>query len=79
MFMNNPEQKPKFYYDVKIECLLPATLTYRVLAEDPQQATTLIKNQSPNGVRHRLIGRKELKITVYDAGSNMIKFFRNLI
>lgn len=70
--------KPKFYYDVKIECMLPATLTYRVLAEDPQQASELIKGLQPNSVRHRLIGRKEIKLMVFDAGSSMIKLIKNL-
>lgn len=71
--------KPKFYYDVKIECLLPATLTYRILAEDAQQAAELIKGHQPNSVQHKLIGRKELKLTVYDAGSTMIRFLKNLV
>jgi len=70
---------PKYYYDVKVECLLPATLTYRVHAETPHQAADMIKSLSPNSVKHRLIGRKELKLAVYDAGSNMIKFMKNLV
>lgn len=74
-----PKIKEKKYYDVRIECMLPATLTYRVLAETPEQAADLIKNMQPIGVKHRLIGRKELKLTVLDAGSTMIKFIRNLI
>jgi hypothetical protein len=71
--------KPKFYYDVKIECMLPATLTYRILAEDAQQAAELIKGHQPNSVQHKLIGRKELKLTVYDAGSTMIKWMKRLV
>src|SRR4030043_80302 len=47
--------KPKHYYDVKVECMLPATLTYKVLAEDPNQAAELIKNMKPTSVRHKLI------------------------
>lgn len=70
---------PKYYYDIKIECLLPATLTYRVHAETPQKAADMIKGLTPNSVKHRLIGRKELKLSVYDAGSNMIKFMKNLV
>jgi len=69
---------PKYYYDVKVECMLPATLIYRVHAESPEQASQLIKGLTPNSVKHRLIGRKELKLTVYDAGSSMIKFMKNL-
>lgn len=68
----------KKYFDVKVEVMLPATLHYKVLAEDPEQAITLIKNQSPVGVKHKLAGKKELKIMVYDAGSTMLKFIKNL-
>jgi hypothetical protein len=71
--------KPKFYYDVKVEVMLPAVLTYRVLAEDPQQAADMIRNLQPNTVKHRLIGRKEFKLTVYDAGCTVIKFMKNLM
>ena len=73
------EPKPKFYFDVKVECMLPATLTYRVLAEDAQQAFDLIRGLSPNSVKHRLIGRREIKVMVYDAGSTMIKWMKNLL
>jgi hypothetical protein len=71
--------KPKYYYDVKVECLLPATLTYRVLAEDPQQAAELVKGKSPNTVQHRLIGRKELHMKVYDAGGSMMRFMKKIL
>ena len=59
--------------------MLPATLTYRILAEDAQQAAELIKGTQPNSVQHKLIGRKELKLTVYDAGSTMIKWMKRLV
>jgi hypothetical protein len=70
---------PKFYYDVKVECMLPATLTYRVYAETPQQAAEMIRGTSPTMVKHRLIGRKELKLMVYDAGCSMIRLMKNLL
>jgi len=69
----------KKYYDVKIECMLPATLTYRVLAEDAMQAADLIKGISPTGVKHKLIGRKDIKLTVYDSGSSIIRWVKNLL
>jgi len=72
------EPKPKYYYDVKVECMLPATLTYRILAEDPQQAADLIKGQQPNSVHHKLMGRKEIMLRVYDSGSSMMRFMRKL-
>ena len=70
---------PKYYFDVKIECMLPATLTYRVFAEDAEQAAEMIKGLSPNSVHHKLIGRKETKLTVYDAGCSMIRFIKKLV
>jgi len=70
--------KPKFYYDVKVEVMLPAILTYRVLAEDPEKAAAMIKGMHPTSIKHRLIGRKELKLIVYEAGCTVIKYMRNL-
>lgn len=79
--MNKKQASPpeKKYYDVKVECLLPATLTYRVLAEDAQQAADLIRGMSPNSVKHKLIGRKEIMLRVYDAGSSMMKFVKKCV
>ena len=68
----------KTYFDVHVECLLPATLTYRVLAESAEQAAGLIKHVSPNSVKHKLIGRKELKMKIYDAGTTLLRFTMNL-
>jgi len=66
------------YYDVKVECTLPAVLTYKVLAEDAHQAADMIKHMQPTSVKHKLIGRKETKLSVYDSGSTMIRFIKNL-
>ena len=74
-----PPAKAKLYYDVKVECMLPATLTYRVLADDPRQAAELIRGMSPIGVKHRLVGKKDIKLTVYDAGCSMIRWMKNLL
>lgn len=75
----SPPIKPKFYYDVKVETMLPATLTFRILAETPEQAAELIRGQNPVGVKHRLIGRKDSKLSVYDAGSTMLRWMKNLL
>lgn len=69
----------KYYYDVKVECMLPATITYRILAETPEQAAEMIKGKSPNSVQHKLIGRRELMLKVYDSGSSMMRFMRKLL
>lgn len=75
----SPPIKEKKYYDVKVEAMIPATLTFRVLAEDPQQAAELIRGASPRSVQHRLVGRKDLKLSVYDAGSTMLRWMKNLL
>lgn len=74
------KQKPQLtYYDVKVEALLPATLVYRILAEDARQAAEMIKNKQPSAVKYRLHGKKDIKLVVYDAGCTMIKFMKNLV
>ena len=75
----SPPIKAKQYYDVKVECTLPATITFRVLAEDPREAADLIRGAAPISVVHRLVGRKDHKLSVYDAGSTMLRWMKNLI
>jgi hypothetical protein len=75
----SPPIKPKLYYDVKVESMIPATLTFRVLAEDAEQAAGLIRGMNPINVRHRLIGRRDSKLSVYDAGSTMLRWMKNLL
>lgn len=74
------EEKPiiKQYYDVKVETWLPATVVYRVLAEDEEEAVKLIKNSSPINVKYKLIGKKDIKLTVYQAGTTLIKLVKQL-
>jgi hypothetical protein len=69
----------KKYFDVKVETMLPATVTYRVLAEDAQQACELLKNATPIQVKYKLGGKKDIKLVVYDAGSTMIRFIKRLM
>lgn len=68
----------KQYYEVRVEAMLPAVITYRVLAETAEEAAGLIKHMSPVGVKHKLIGRKEIQLKVYDSGGSVIKFMRKL-
>jgi len=77
--MEKNKPKDKTWFDVKVEALLPATILYKVLAEDAQEASELIKNMAPGSVVYRLNGRKEIKLTVYDMGCSVIKFMKNLV
>lgn len=79
MKKDNNLPKQKFYYDVKVDITMPATLTYKVFAESPEQAAEMISHMQPNQVQHKLHQKKNLKITVYELGSCMIKFIRKLV
>lgn len=74
----SPPIKAKHYYDVKVECMLPATVTFRILAETPEEAAGLINGAQPISVKHRLLGRKDIKLSVYDAGSTMLRWMKNI-
>jgi hypothetical protein len=69
--------QPK-YYDVKIETMLPATLTYRILANSPEDAFNKATKTPPTGVKHRLNGKKDLKATILEAGSSIVKLVKYL-
>lgn len=73
-----PKQKQLKVYEVKVEVQLPATLTYRVTAESPEQALEMAFRTQPIGVKHNLARKKNLKATVYEYGSLMIKLLKNL-
>ncbi len=73
------EVKPKQYFDIRIECMLPATVTYRVLAENAEDAINLIKNKPPHSVSYKLNGKRDLVIRVYDAGSSMMRFIKKVL
>lgn len=73
-----PKIKEKLYYEIKIETMLPATITYRILAEDPQQAVELMRGAQPIGVKHRLAGKRDIKLSVYMAGSSLLLWAKNL-
>lgn len=66
----------KKYFKVVVECNLPATVTYKVLAESPEKALEMIKNQSPIAVKYHLPKKMNLKATIYDFGTTIIKLIK---
>lgn len=77
------QKKPKNqYYTVKVETLAPVTLTYRIFAESPEQASDMAlklggqKQQTPPLINYGRI--RALKAIVYSAGTSMIQFVKNL-
>lgn len=77
--VDKPKIIQKYYFDVRVDCMIPATLTYRILAEDAEQAANLIKGKPPNSVNYKLLGRKEIILKVYMSGSMMMKYIRKLL
>jgi len=67
------------YFEIRVETTLPATLTYRVLAEDAIKASDMIKNMPPTNVKYKLFGKKDIKLTVYKSGCSVIEFMKNLV
>lgn len=66
------------YYSIKLETLLPATLTYKVLAKSPEEALEKARKGSPQNVQYKLAGKKDLKAMVYDIGSSIVKLVKYL-
>lgn len=68
----------KLYFTVVVEATAPLTLTYRVLAETPEQALELIKN-APMSVppKPQLARAKKHKASVYASGTSIIKLTKN--
>jgi hypothetical protein len=74
---NKLTQPVKQFFDIKLEALIPTTLTYRVFAETEQEALELIKKKAPNGMKPNLSLKRLIKATVYTAGSSMVKLTKN--
>jgi hypothetical protein len=70
----------KEYYDVVVDCTLPAVVKYRILAESPEQAIEEFdKNKkfySPTFVKYNVSLQKKIKASVYEASCSVIKFIK---
>lgn len=68
----------KQYYTVKLEVLAPTTLTYRILAENPEQALEMISraplSQAP---MPNLSKMKKIKANVWLAGTTLLQLVKN--
>ncbi len=65
--------KQKKYFDVRIEALVPCQITYRVYAFDEDEALRETKKRPPTKVQPNINQKRDLKATIYDAGSLIIK------
>ncbi len=77
------EQKPlKEYFTVKIEALAPVILTYKILAETPEEAAeSAAKKQgqqqsSPPKIIFAKLGK--MKVKVYKSGTTLLRLTKNI-
>jgi len=77
--MDKKTQKPKELksFDVVVECLVPSKITFKVLAEDENEAIDKVNSYSPHKFIPNISKRKNIKATVYDSGTINIKASRN--
>jgi hypothetical protein len=67
------------WFDVKVETLVPATITHRIFAKTPEEAIEKSKTTPPRSIQYKLPAKKDRKITVYDAGLTIIRLVKNLL
>ena len=75
-------EETKRYYLIKLEVIAPITLTYRVLAENPEEALEIVIKK-PNTTlqtsqpKFKFALMKKIKASIYLAGTSMIEFVKN--
>ena len=67
------------HYDVVVETLVPTTMVYRVQAKSPEEAAQMFHGKTPVRVVPRPHEKKNIKLQVRNAGTLMVRFFRNLV
>lgn len=78
--MNKQVKKiEKKYYDIKINCNVPAVIHYTILAESPEKALSEIKKSRPKNIKYEFEKRIESKVVVYDYMTNLIRFVKKIM
>ena len=71
-------EKNRRYYDVKVECMVPATFVYRILAYSPEEAEAKAYKLKPNGIKYHTDKKRKLKLFVYNSGSIILRLSKNI-
>ena len=74
--MDKNKSREKQYFDVVLEAQIPCIVKYRVLAESPEEALEEVKRLPPAHVKPILNQKRDIKATVYSAGSSMIQYIK---
>lgn len=77
-----PAPPVKTNYTIKLEALVPITLTYNITAETEQEAIQMMERGilSPTVMsRPKLSALRKLKASVYLRGQNIVKTIKNYV
>lgn len=80
MDMNKEKKDEKEYFTVKVEGLVPATLTYKVYAASPEEAVDIVKSGRATiyeAPKLKLGAVRFIKATAYTAGTTIIRWVKN--
>jgi hypothetical protein len=69
--------KVKKHFDVRLECLVPCIVQYRIYADDEQDALQQMDKKTPSSIKPNIFRKKNIKATIYDAGSSLIRHIKN--
>ncbi len=76
------EPKKLFQYSVEIEVMVPATMYYRVQAENPEQALEIAIAQGPNKIYNApkiFWGKlKRISAKILNAGTSMLQLTKKI-
>ncbi len=80
MDKKDPKKIPeKFWFDVRMDCLIPATLHFRIQAENPEEALLLSRHKPPRSIAYEPQRRKALKVRIYEGGSCLLRLAKQLM
>ena len=66
-------------YTIKLEVMAPVELTYKVWAEDPEEAAKMIGAVLTRPPKPNLSRKKNIKATIYDYGMSTIRFIKRFV
>jgi hypothetical protein len=67
------------YFDVKIEGTMPFIQTYRIFAKNAEEALQKTKTATPKSTQYKLPAKRNIKATIYRAGTMMVELVKNLL
>ncbi len=68
----------KHWFEVRVETNVPATVYYKILAKDAEEAASLVKNSPIQRVEYKIRLKRDIKLSVYEVGMLIIKYMKQL-